>query len=188
MCDRSFSDASRGLGIGVLPHIRDALEQARVAAEAEESHKALASTQKHVTRRDIQDKATFFGANISKHESSLLSRLADSETQIRELRAHIYDALQMQKKKHAYLRVTHLDPAVGLEIELNSKAPHLVSPPILDTEALVHTTSCLMIDQLRQKVIALRTQLREVVRWNEHLEQERDDLYKVISNLQASQK
>lgn len=183
MCDRSFSDASRGLGIGVLPHIRDALEQARIAAEAEETPRDLVSTRTQARRRDIQDKAAFFGSvNISKHESFVLSRLADSKTQIQELRAHVHDSLHMQKKNHAYLRATHLDPAIGLEIELNSKPQHLASPPILNIEA-----PCLTIDQLNKKNIDLRTQLSEVIRWSEHLEQERDDLYKIISKLQKNQ-
>ncbi len=37
MCERSFSDGSRGVGLGVPPHIRDALEQARLAAREAET-------------------------------------------------------------------------------------------------------------------------------------------------------
>lgn len=176
MCDRSFSDSSRGLGIGVLPHIRDALEQARIAAQAEESYKSTHTK----TTRDV-DKTNFhFG--ISKCDSCVLSRLTDSEKQMREMSAYIYDALQLTQKNQTYLRATHVDPAIGLEIELSGSAPQSALP-LPDNE--VETTPSLIIDQLTQKNSDLRRKLSELMLWNKHLEQEREDLYQIVCKLQA---
>lgn len=203
MCDRSFSDASRGLGMGVPPHIRDALEQARLAAEAAEVQR-IPSVQplRFPGSESQQDEDRFrlsldcqsavegnFGRTLSKsslsmrRESSLVGRLAEKEQQVRDLRTYVHDTLNPHKKQHAYLRATHLDPAIGLEIEILASGQPVTSHVSFNSdieEIKAALTACeLARDQLRGENRNLQIKLKEAEEWTEQLEQERNAYHTV---------
>jgi len=101
------------------------------------------------------------------------------------MRAYVHDALHLQNKQHAYLRATHLDPAIGLEIKLLASAMQVqYSPPrmppsnsdIEEVKAAL-ATSEVVRDQLKRENCDLKTQLRQAEEWKQQLEQERDELY-----------
>lgn len=179
MCDRSFSDASRGIGIGVLPHIRDALAQARIAAKEDAFGNNTTSHSEQSQANSIKGDLTCAPLN-----KSLAIQLSLKEKQLLEMRAYIRDSLHMQKRLHSYLRSTSLDPAIGLEIDILSQryAKYSQQAPIpsrsnIDELKEALTTSELAREILRGEVHQLRTQLNKVVDWNEQLEQERDLLH-----------
>ena len=188
--------------MGVPPHIRDALEQARIAAEEEPRSplmvpprfpKAVSTQRDTEDRRPAQERANVIDGDLSRalkattsmrRESSLVSRLAGKEKQVRDMRVYVHDALHLKNKQHAYLRATHLDPAIGLEIKLlaSAKQAQYAQPLNFDIEEFraTLTASELARDELRRENFDLQTQLREAKEWNKQLEQEREDLYHTI--------
>jgi hypothetical protein len=185
--------------MGVPPHIRDALEQARIAAEEKPRSPLIvpprfpkaASTQQDAEdmrlaqeRANVVDSRALKAATSTRRESSLVSRLAGKEKQVRDMRAYVHDALYLQNKQHAYLRATHLDPAIGLEIQLLASTRQVqhsqpLNSDIEEVKAAL-TASELARDELRRENFDLQTQLREAKEWNKQLEQEREDLYDTI--------
>jgi hypothetical protein len=164
----------------VLPHIRDALEQARIAAKEDafgndtSLYKPPPSAKLRVITKTKLGKGGFNCATLSVKEK-----------QVEDMRAYIVDALHLQKRHHTYLRKTHLDPSIGLEVELLSKRyasysqqqlPIPSNPDINELrEALA--TSELARELLRCEVTQLRSQLDQAVDWNVQLEQERELMY-----------
>ena len=148
--DRSFSTMGAS-GVAIAPHIRDALEQARLAArESEAPREPLMEAPSFPkpaseTARDAEDlrraleranavegdlsRALLKVSSSGRRESSLVNRLAEKEKQVRDLRAYVHDALRLRDKAHAYLRASHLDPAVGLEMELLAAGGGGGAPP-----------------------------------------------------------
>ena len=215
--DRSFSDASLGMGVGVPPHIRDALEQARLAAEEEKAPKVplmeapsfpKAASERHQDADELRraleranavegdlSRALLKVSSSSRRESSLVNRLAEKEKQVRDLRAYVHDALRLHDKQHAYLRATHLDPAIGLEMELLAAGKQVAPPPPAAAAAADETSvddfkaalaaAELCRDQLRAENDALKAQLREAKEWNDTLEQERQALYEQLDAAKA---
>ena len=132
--DRSFSTMGAS-GVAIAPHIRDALEQARLAAQESEAPREplmeAPSFPKPAseTARDAEDlrkaleranavegdlsRALLKVSSSGRRESSLVNRLAEKEKQVRDLRAYVHDALRLRDKAHAYLRASHLDPPSG---------------------------------------------------------------------------
>ena len=143
MCDRSYSDASLGTDLKVAPHIRDALLKAQEAAGAQDSDafmeppsfpqaaaangEALEAALSHAN--SVASNALRKAATSSRRESQLVTRVNERDHQVRELKGYVHDVLRSQTKEHAYLRATHLDPAVGLEIELGRNEPTSTPPP-----------------------------------------------------------
>jgi len=187
--------------MGVPPHIRDALEQARLAAEegaplmvpprfskaapVQQDTARLALEQTNGINGDPNPSRIITTTTSTRRESSLVSRLAGKEKQVRDMRAYVHDALHLQNKQHAYLRATHLDPAIGLEIKLLASAMQVqYSPPrmppsnsdIEEVKAAL-ATSEVVRDQLKRENCDLKTQLRQAEEWKQQLEQERDELY-----------
>ncbi|KAH8053466.1 hypothetical protein JL720_14674 [Aureococcus anophagefferens] len=122
--DRSFSTMGAS-GVAIAPHIRDALEQARLAAQESEAPREplmeAPSFPKPAseTARDAEDlrkaleRANAVEGDLSRcsrcrrrRESSLVNRLAEKEKQVRDLRAYVHDALRLRDKAHAYLRAS----------------------------------------------------------------------------------
>ena len=87
------------------------------------------------------------------------------------------DSLRLHDKQHAYLRATHLDPSIGIEIEcLAGSRPGQQKQPSADVEELESSlaSSRLVCDQLKGENAILRAQLQEAKRQIEQLEQERE--------------
>ncbi len=114
MCERSFSDGSRGVGLGVPPHIRDALEQARVAAREAETP----TRQSEFSRENTGEGIHSLARTAIRRESSFVQRLLNKEKQLMNIRTYVNDSLRSHKMHHAYLRNSFLDPAIGLEFKL----------------------------------------------------------------------
>lgn len=186
--------------MGVPPHIRDALEQARLAAEegaplmvpprfskaapVQQDTARLALEQTNGIKGDPNPSRIITTTTSTRRESSLVSRLAGKEKQVRDMRAYVHDALYLQNKQHAYLRATHLDPAIGLEIQLLASTRQVqhsqpLNSDIEEVKAAL-TASELARDELRRENFDLQTQLREAKEWNKQLEQEREDLCDTI--------
>lgn len=176
--------------MGVLPHIRDALEQARIAAKEDAFgndtssvlHNAFPSEKLlAITRTNLGEG----GLKCAPLNTSLATLLSVKEKQVEDIRAYVVDSLHLQTRHHTYLRKSHLDPAVGLEIELISKRYArysqkqfaIPSNPDIDELREALTISELARELLSCEVNQLRTHLDQVIKWNEQLEQERELLH-----------
>ena len=211
--DRSFSTMGAS-GVAIAPHIRDALEQARLAArESEAPREPLMEAPSFPkpaseTARDAEDlrraleranavegdlsRALLKVSSSGRRESSLVNRLAEKEKQVRDLRAYVHDALRLRDKAHAYLRASHLDPAVGLEMELlaaggggGAPPPPVEADPTVDELRAALAASELARDQLKADNASLAQQLREAKEWNDNLEREREDLYHLLDEAKS---
>ena len=188
MCERSYSDASRGLGVGVPPHIRDALERARLTAEPQ-PHKSLSSSfqrsnnsvvpRGHTESNSPNNQSLTSTASSPSYESNIVSHVANKEKQVQNLTAYINDTLRILNKQHAYLSATYLDPAVGLEVEILVKDKRSSLSPISDADEIkaALVASNLAVDQLMRDNLDLRRQVNESKQTNYRLEQERNSLH-----------
>jgi len=172
--------------MGVLPHIRDALEQARIAAKEDAFGNDTSSVLHNASpseklRALTRTKLGEGGLNCAP----LATLLSVKEKQVEDMRAYVVDSLNLQTRHHTYLRKSHLDPAVGLEIELISKRYARYSQkqfPIPSNPDIDELREALTISELARELLScevnqLRTHLDQVIEWNEQLEQERELLH-----------
>eukprot|EP00634_Sargassococcus_sp_CCMP2135_P015776 CAMPEP_0198669650 /NCGR_PEP_ID=MMETSP1467-20131203/76879_1 /TAXON_ID=1462469 /ORGANISM="unid. sp., Strain CCMP2135" /LENGTH=348 /DNA_ID=CAMNT_0044406405 /DNA_START=69 /DNA_END=1115 /DNA_ORIENTATION=- len=228
MCDFSWSDAAGASVDTVPPHIRDALERA-AQEEKEQAQRgnddaggfATSPPSVEVSYRappammlppgpgeaKLNELVSSLRLELETARAALSARekaLSDSERRVRELRAYAHDAMRLMEREHAYLRATHLDPAVGLEIELLKRRLSPRDDPVeqnaddvlADQAALAQRNADLVSenDELAASAAAaqaernhLRLRLRDVQadlaaarEWNDQLEEEREELYGLI--------
>lgn len=108
-------------------HIRDALKSAEessgrpaeVPVEGNEVTEARGSVDEATAALQAEvERQRERCIQLERREASLESKLKERDREVDELRAYVHDALRLHERDHAYLRATHLDPAIGLEIEL----------------------------------------------------------------------
>ena len=177
MCERSFSDGSRGVGLGVPPHIRDALEQARLAAREAETP----TRQSEFSRENTGEGIHSLARTAIRRESSFVQRLLNKEKQLMNIRTYVNDSLRSHKMHHAYLRNSFLDPAIGLEFKLleHGAQQGVLMLPNTDVEALEKALAACEVAQNELKIenCRLHLRLREAMERNNQLEQECENLY-----------
>ncbi|CAH0365116.1 unnamed protein product [Pelagomonas calceolata] len=177
MCERSFSDGSRGVGLGVPPHIRDALEQARLAAREAETP----TRQSEFSRENTGEGIHSLARTAIRRESSFVQRLLNKEKQLMNIRTYVNDSLRSHKMHHAYLRNSFLDPAIGLEFKLleHGAQQGVLMLPNPDVEALEKALAACEVAQNELKIenCRLHLRLRQAMERNNQLEQECENLY-----------
>lgn len=192
MCDFSWSEGGATLD-KVPPHIRDALERAAALEPAEVSgprNEEAESLRAEVAR--LREKCR----SLEKREAALEAQVADRESEIIELREYARDAQRLQDREHAYLRATHLDPAIGLELELlkeqvarhkDDEHPELErkNAQLLarnDELAAAAAAAEAERNHLRLRLQEFREELQAAREWNDQLEEEREELYGMLDN------
>jgi len=149
-----------------------------------------------------------------RRESALLQRLSQKDREAGELRSYCHDVLRLHEREHAYLRATHLDPAIGLEIELlksklaaaeKSKRETKPVDELAEDDAVkIATRKCEALeeekkslaitaanaeterDELQLRIHEMEAELSAAREWNDQLEDEREELYGMIDeNRQA---
>uniref|UniRef100_A0A7S3NMK0 Uncharacterized protein n=1 Tax=Aureoumbra lagunensis TaxID=44058 RepID=A0A7S3NMK0_9STRA len=220
MYDQSGSETA-GAGADALPpHIRDMLAEAQAEPEIESrvpslSVRSLPPPEIPKTQLDESDLAILKSSlsqsrarseHLKSRCDELTKILAERDRQLRELRGYVHDASRIQERDHAYLRATHLDPAVALEIELLKRRletaglkpdpdpikqlPHDLQAEflqltqrynnlLLENDELSAATASAQAERdfLRLTVRELREELAAKQEWNDCLEEEREDFF-----------
>ena len=163
--------------MGVPPHIRDALEQARLAAREVETP----TSQPEFNRENTGEGVHSFARTAIRRESSFVQRLLNKEKQLMDIRTYVNDSLRSHKMHHAYLRNSFLDPAIGLEFKLleHGTQQGVFMLPNPDLEDLKKALAACDVAQNELKIEngRLHMRLREAMERNNQLEQECENLY-----------
>lgn len=201
MFDRSGSIG--GGDIDKLPaHLRDALKQAAAAS----SNDGLDGLRPPPTGRSSEDKAETERLRekcqtLEKRQFSLEASLKEKERHVTELRGYVHDCLRLHEREHAYLRATHLDPAIGLEIQLlkeqlkrqgaggeqsqqQSELERQNAMLLAKNDELAAAAAAAESERnhLRLRLKELREELDVAREWNDQLEEEREELYGMLDD------
>ena len=211
--DRNWSATPAGLTIP--PHIRDALER---AAQEEKDRKASSMSHPEMPPTRPFDKRDASSAEFAavkqqvedlrrqldeKHEkeTELEATIQERDRQLRSLRGYAHDAMRLMEREHAYLRATHLDPAVALEIDLlkrrldqkpgkdDGQAEHADltrrnTDLVSENDELAAACAAAQAERnyLRLRLKSLQHDLDSAQEWNDQLEEEREELYAMIDD------
>ena len=161
----------------IPPHIRDALEQARLAAREAETP----TRQSEFSRENTGEGIHSLARTAIRRESSFVQRLLNKEKQLMNIRTYVNDSLRSHKMHHAYLRNSFLDPAIGLEFKLleHGAQQGVLMLPNPDVEALEKALAACEVAQNELKIenCRLHLRLREAMERNNQLERECENLY-----------
>ncbi|KAJ8603311.1 hypothetical protein CTAYLR_009026 [Chrysophaeum taylorii] len=221
MCERSWSEGGGDLD-KLPPHIRDALDRAAKVEDKTSPEKEGTTPMDLIgeTRQEPSTSSTHEASSLKaeveklrercslleRREASLTALVKEKTREAEDLRCYVHDALRLHEREHAYLRATHLDPAIGLEIELlkeqlaryqaaddpakrpddlvseNAELERKNNALVAQNDELAAAAAAAECERnhLRLRLQELREELNVAREWNDQLEEEREELYGML--------